>query len=341
MSRQQTPSIRMVADRAGVSIATVSNVLNGKPNVSPNFADRVRAAVDELGYVADIAASRLRSGKAALVAVIVPDLTNPMFASFVSTLEHEARGDGFDLAVLSSRNDPKEEADRLANVRAWRPGGLIVVPCDGALSSRLPAGLAAPAVVADRIPDDARFDLVAVDNGPSSAAIAAHLAQTGLANCLVVGTSLGISNVRERWEGFLTGAGAMRAQMLEVGFEAEASANLLRERLSADRPAALFALDHMTSLMAYQLIAAMGLSIPGEIAFASFDEMEWMRLVSPGITAVRQPVEDMAVAAWSLLRGRMAGSDEPQETRRLGCAVSIRGSTQRVPPRRGGRAGKV
>ena len=336
MSRQRKPSIRMVAERAGVSIATVSNVLNGKPNVSPPFADRVRAAVEELGYVADIAASRLRSGKAALVAVIVPDLTNPMFASFVSTLEHEARGDGFDLAVLSSRNDPKEEADRLANVRAWRPGGLIVVPCDGALSSRLPAGLAAPAVVADRIPDDASFDLVAVDNGPASAAIAAHLSAMGFETCLVTGSSLGISNVRERWEGFLSGAGAMRAAMLEVGFEADASSAILRARLLADRPAALFALDHMTSLMAYQLIGAMGLSIPGEIAFASFDEMEWMRLVSPGVTAVRQPVERMAVTAWSLLRERLTGGEHRPETRRLECTVTIRGSTQPVSRRADG-----
>ncbi|ALN75290.1 LacI family DNA-binding transcriptional regulator [Aureimonas sp. AU20] len=339
MSRQQTPSIRMVAERAGVSIATVSNVINGKASVSLDFAERVRAAVEELGYVTDIAASRLRSGKAALAAVVVPDLTNPMFAAFVSTLEHEAREGGFDLAVVSARNDPKEEADRLANIRAWRPAGLIVIPCDGALSSRLPAGFAVPAVVADRIPDDSRFDLVAVDNGPASGALARHMAEAGTESCLVVGTSLAISNVRERWDGFAAEAGSMRAEMLEVGFECEEATARLRERLERERPGALFALDHMTSLAAYRLIGALELRIPADLAFASFDEMEWMRLVSPGITAVRQPVEDMAKAAWALLRRRMDGHESPEETRRLECAVTIRGSTLRVPHRRGGRAG--
>ena len=85
MSRTHSPSIRMVAARAGVSVPTVSNVLNGKPNVSSDMVERVNKAVRELGYVVDIAASRLRSRKALLAGVVVPDLTNPMFATFVST----------------------------------------------------------------------------------------------------------------------------------------------------------------------------------------------------------------------------------------------------------------
>lgn len=332
MSRPQTPSIRMVADRAGVSIATVSNVLNAKASVTPHFAERVIAAVSELGYVVDAGASRLRSKKVALAAAVVPDLTNPMFAAFVSTLEHEARSDGFDLAVVSSRNDPAEEADRLANIRSWRPAGLIVVPCDGALASRVAVWPAIPTVVADRIPDDGRFDLVAVDNGPAAAAIARHLAGGGLRSCLVLGTSLAISNVRERWEGFLGASGAMRAEMLEVGFDGRERERLLAERLGgAGRPQALFALDHMTSLAAYRLLGDLGLRILADIAFASFDEMEWMRLVSPPVTAVRQPVEAMARAAWALLRRRLTGEAAPQETQRLECAIEIRGSTSRCP----------
>src|ERR1051326_359085 len=167
MSRAHHPSIRMVAERAGVSVATVSNVLNGKPPVAPEFAERVRRAVRELGYVVDIGASRLRSRQSRLAAVVVPDLTNPMFAAFVSTLEHLARVDGFDLVVVSARNDPAEEADRLAKIPSGRPAGRIAIPCDGGFKARLPAGFAIPTVLADRIPDDAGFDLVAVDNGPS------------------------------------------------------------------------------------------------------------------------------------------------------------------------------
>lgn len=331
MSRRVAPSIRTVAERAGVSIATVSNVVNGKASVSPDLAERVRAAIRELGYVADRSAAGLRSRKTALAAVVVPDLANPMFAAFVSVLEHEARGDGFDLVVVSARNDPAEEADRLANLRAWRPAGLIVIPCDGALAERLPPGFAIPAVVADRIPDDASFDLVAVDNRAACASVARHLAQEGFQTCLVVGSSLGIANIAERWDGFGSAAGPIAAEMLEVGFDGEAAAGHLRRRLErGPRPEAIFALDHLSSLASYRLVGELGLSIPADLAFASFDEMEWMRLVTPPLTAVRQPVEDMAKSAWARLRARMDGEASSEKALRLKCALALRGSTRRA-----------
>jgi LacI family transcriptional regulator len=329
-----SPSIRSVADSAGVSVATVSNVLNGKANVTPEIAARVHAAVERLGYVRDSRASRLRSGKSRLTGVIVPDLTNPMFAAFVSTLEHLARRDGYDLVVVSSRNDPAEEAERLRQIREWRPAGLIVLPCDGGLAERLPTGLAIPLVVADRIPDAPRFDLVAVDNAASAAAIVHHLVAQGVADCLVVGTSLGISNVRERWEGAVSAACSMRIGLMEVGFEDHAP-QALADRLKApDRPQALFCLDHETTLAAYILLGELGLRAGVGIAFASFDEMEWMRLVAPAVTAVRQPVDEMAECAWTMLRRRIAGDAGPPHARRLRCAVTFRGSTPRQTPSR-------
>ncbi len=331
---EKSISIRAVAARAGVSVATVSNVLTGKPTVHPALAARVRAAADELGYVADPHASRLRSGKHALAAVMVPDLANPMFGTFVSTLEHLARVDGFDLLVVSSANDATQEAERLKALRAWRPAGLIVIPCDGALMQRMPNGPRPPIVVADRITDDETFDLVAVDNGPAAATVAAHLADIGAGSCLVAGSSLGISNVRERWDGVRGAAGSMATSFLAVGVEPEGIRHGLRERLSrALFPDALFTLDHVTSLLAYSMLAELRLPIPDRIAFASFDETEWMRLVMPAVTAVRQPVEDLAAAAWTQLMLRMAGGVGPPQTRRLACAVTIRGSTPRLAGR--------
>lgn len=318
----------MVAERAGVSVATVSNVLNEKPTVSREIVARVQEAVTDLGYVVDIAASRLRSGRSRLSAVVVPDLTNPLFATFVSTLEHAARLDGFDLVVVSARNDPEEEADRLRTIRAWRPAGLIVIPCDGALTARLPPGGLGPIVVADRIPDDGGYDLIAVDNGPASEQVTRELAAARCADCLVVGTSLGISNVRERWEGALAGAGSMRLEMVEVGFNDTARIEALERRLrEGARPRALYSLDHVTTLLVYRMLRDIGLRIPDDVAVASFDEMEWMRLVDPGVTAVRQPVTEMAECAWTVLKRRMEGDMGPAQTRRLHCTVTTRGSS--------------
>jgi LacI family transcriptional regulator len=332
LSRPYAPSIRTVADHAGVSMSTVSNVLNGKPSVSADLAARVNIAVRELGYVVDIAASRLRSRRSKLAAVVVPDLTNPMFARFVSTLEHLARMDGFDLVVVSARNNPAEEASRLADIRAWRPAGLIVIPCDGAFKSRLPAGFSIPTVLADRIPDEKGFDLVAVDNGPAAGAVARHLDGFGYESCLVVGSTLSISNVRERWEGAIAHTKRMHIEMLEIGIDDPAGMDRLERRIRSDqRPQVIFALDHMTSLLAYRLMSDIGLRVPDDIAFASFDEMEWMQLVSPSITAVRQPVEEMAEQAWALVNRRLKSGRSVPVTKRLKCAVEIRGSTPRRP----------
>ena len=323
------PSIHTVAARAGVSPATVSNVLNRKASVSPAYADRVKAAVAELGYVADQHAARLRSGRHSLAGVVVPDLANPMFSAFVSTLEHLARQDGFDLLVVSSANTPTEEAERLSTLRSWRPAGLIVVPCDGALAERLPRGDYPPIVVADRIPDGGDFDLVAVDNAHAAGLVAAHMAEVGHRTCLVAGTTLKISNVRERWEGVLTKSGAMVPRLIETGLDPASVRARLREQLGGpQRPDALFTLDHVTTLLAYEEVAALGLTIPNDLAFASFDETEWMRLVTPGLTAVRQPVEEMARTAWTRLLRRMAHPHAAPETVRLACTVTLRGSTR-------------
>ena len=327
-------SIRMVAEAAGVSTATVSNALNGKPSVSPGIARRVREAAEALGYAADNHASRLRSGKRALAGVVVPDLSNPMFGAFVSTLERAARRDGLDLLVVSSANDPAEEAERLRAIRSWRPSGLIVIPCDGGLAARLPPGAMPPVVVADRIPDDPGFDLVAVDNAEAAGAIAAHLVAAGCRDGLVVGSSLAISNVRERWDGARRAGAGMALAMLEGGLDPDGIRDRVRARLARrPRPDALFTLDHLSSLVAFRTLVDLGLEIGRDIAFASFDETEWMRLVSPPVTAVRQPVEALAEAAWRQLVRRMDGDDGPPTTTRLACAIAIRGSTLRTPGR--------
>lgn len=328
-------SIRAVADRAGVSTATVSNVVHVRPSVAPHLVARVRAAIAELGYVGHHHASRLRSGKQALAGVVVPDLSNPMFGAFVSTLERSARRDGFDLLVVSSNNDPAEEAERLRSLCSWRPAGLIVIPCDGALAGRLPAGATVPVVVADRIPDSALFDLVAVDNARAASAVAAHLAAEGHRTCLVAGSALAVTNVRERWDGVRAGAAPMAVTMLECGFDpARIEARIDAALARRDRPDALFALDGVTALSAWRVLAARGLSVPGAVGFASFDEAEWMRLVTPAVTAVRQPVEAMAAAAWQELAGRMAGDAGASRVARLGCAIEIRGSSLRSGSRR-------
>jgi DNA-binding LacI/PurR family transcriptional regulator len=329
------PSIRTVASIAGVSTATVSNVLNARRSVAPELAERVRAAVAELGYIADLGASRLRSRKSAVAGVVVPDLANPFFGAFVAALEHASRKDGYDLLIVSAGDDPAQEAARLRTLLTWRPAGLIIVPRGNEVAG-LDAALAArvPIVAADRFPTGQAMDVVAVDNRAAAGDVTRHLIAGGRRHILAAAADLSIGNVRERCEGIRLAAGSeAEIEIIEVGDTLAESRARLTERLTRGLPPdALFTLNNITTLGALGALAASGLRVPDDIALVGFDDEEWMRAVSPPLTAVHQPVELLGREAWDRLMARIGGDTEPPRQIRLACTLEIREST--APARR-------
>lgn len=333
MVTNKIPSIRTVASRAGVSTATVSNVLNARRSVAPELAERVRAAVAELGYIADVGASRLRSRKSAVAGVLVPDLANPFFGEFVAALEQAARGDGYDLLIASSGDDVAQEAARLHTLLTWRPAGLIVIPCGSTIGGLdAAAGARVPLVAADRFPAGPAIDVIAVDNRAAAADITRHLIAGGRRHVLAAAGSLAIGNVVERCEGIRDGARhAAEVELLEVGHTLAESRARLAARLSGGLPPdAVFALNNVATLGALGALAASGLRVPQDVALASFDDEEWMRAVSPPLTAVRQPIDALARGAWQRLTARIAGDASPPQQIRLPCTLEIRDSSAPV-----------
>ncbi len=334
------PSIRRVAQRAGVSTATVSNVLTGSRPVTPALAARVQAAVSELGYIADGGASRLRSRRSAVIGMLVPDIGNPFFANLAAAVEVLARRDRFDLLLASSGEDPAEQCDRMRALRAWRPAGLIVVPCDDAMTAgQLARDAGVPMVAVDRVPATGGawaeawgIDVVAVDNDLASRQVARHLFDLGHRRLLVLASQLAIGNVVERCAGIQAEAAArgpgVSVEILEAGFGLAASRAALGRRLSAPLlPTALFTLNGLATLAALEALTAQGLAVPEDIALVGFDDPAWMAVVSPPISAVRQPLAQMADVAWSRLRARIAGEGGPAQQIRLACSFEIRASS--------------
>ncbi len=129
-------SINDVAKMAGVSPATVSNVLTGRKRVSAKLVKKVEAAVKALDYRADPRASMLRSGEAKIIAVVVPDLDNAFFTSVVSAVEQCLGPEAYEVIVASSHGEEEVEQSRLKAILAWRPAGLIVIPCSDAFPGR-------------------------------------------------------------------------------------------------------------------------------------------------------------------------------------------------------------
>lgn len=330
------PSIRTVAALAGVSTATVSNVLNGRRSVAADLVARVHAAVAELGYIADLGASRLRSRRSTVVGVLVPDIANPFFGTLVSVLEDAARRDGYDLLVVSSDDDPAQETARLRALLTWRPAGVIVVPCDDTLEGRdLARAASVPMVACDRIPAHADFDVVAVDNFAVSAEVGRHLVATGRRHILIAAARLAIGNVRERCEGLRSTAEPAGAsvEIVEVGIRlADIRARLIRRLTTGPMPDALFTLNNVATLASLGALAEARLAVPEDVALVGFDESEWMRSVTPPLTTVRQPLGQMGRSAWARLMARIGGDDSPPVHVRLTCRLDTRAST--APARR-------
>lgn len=327
-------SIRDVAERAGVSPATVSNVLGGRKPVNAALAERVREAARALGYEADRAASLLRTGKARIIAVLVPDLDNPFFTSVVSAIETSLRDQGYEIIVASSNGNEATEQSRLSAMLAWRPAGIVVLPCSDDFSARaLIERAKVPYVVADRITRDPTADTVSVDNEDAGAIGARHLIEHGHRSILVAASILNLGNIRERCAGIantLAQADLPQPTFLETGGNFEIASTRLAHWLDENpAPTAILALTNFTTLGALAALAERQIAIPQTISLIGFDDYAWMRARATPLTAISQPVQEMGEAIWARLKARIEGDTSPPAHIQLKCALKVRASTAR------------
>jgi DNA-binding LacI/PurR family transcriptional regulator len=333
---RKPPTMRDVALRAGVSPATVSNVLGDRKPVDPALAERVRAAAADLDYRIDRAASLLRSGKTQVICALVPSLENPFFTSLIAAIERRLRADGYDI-IIASGNDEGDERARMAALLSWRPAGVVVVPSSDAFASRaLLEDGRIPYVTVDRVTDEQDGDAVTVDNAAASGLAARHLLELGHRRVLVVASSLRYANIRERCVGIgevYRAAGLDAPKVLEVGLSFEEIDERLERALAADpRPTGVIALTNFATMGVIASLKRLGVVAPDDISLIGFDDYTWMQVASPSITAVAQPIERMADAAWQQLRARIAGDDHTATRLKLGCRLEVRQSTRAVGP---------
>lgn len=305
------PSIREVAALADVSTATVSNVFSGRKPVNDERKARVLAAAKQLGYQIDPVASHLRSGRARIIAVLVPDLTDTFFATIVSHIETMASEDGYDVIVASSHDTPRIELSRLKALLSWRPAGLILAPC----SAELPPDLAAtadsiPTILVDRLdPTTAFTDTVTIDNFEAGQIAANHLVHKGHRDIAIAVSDLSYAPIRERTEGAartITARTGQRPQIVMLGPNVSEGTRIFSDWIAHHvLPSAIFALTNVTTLSVLSALAEHRVLIPDAISIVAFDDYPWMAARNVGLTAIHQPAEELAAIAWRRLRARM------------------------------------
>lgn len=325
-------TIRDVAERAGVSIATVSNVLTGRKVVTADLAARVNAAARDLSYQVDRAASQLRSGRTQVVGVLVPNFNDTFFTSLVSRIESLAAAEDYQVVVVSAQDDPEVEAARLEALMGWRPSGIIAVPATNMAPALLRREVGKlPITLVDRVGQDGLgFDSVTVDNHGAGCAAAEHLLDNGHKAIAIASSVSAFRPIRERIGGV---ADACRRrdvaapQVIEVGINHERGADILCDWLEANpNPTALVAMTNVTTLAALSALARRGLEIPDAVSLIGFDDYAWMTARKVPLTAVRQPLEEIADRAWGQLLSRIRGNAIGAENIVLPASLQVRNS---------------
>lgn len=328
---RKSVSIKAVAELAGVSTATVSNVYSGKKPVNEDLAKKVRDAGDKLGYKVNRIASQLRSGKNNIIGILVPDLSDPFFTSIITKLEGLAQLSGYEIIVANSNDNKNTEQGRLNTLLSWQPAGLVIIPCTDSIPSQLFTDeYVPPFVIADRVSDINLSDIVVIDNQEAGAIAAKHLVNLGHRQLLLAATDLRLFPIRERCKGAkdaFTSLGGT-AQIVELGSKPFIGSDILTKWLNRNnQPTAIIATNGMTTLAVLACLAALKIDIPNQISVVGFDDYLWMSTRQVPLTAVKQPISDIANSAWECLVARMAGEKFARKKIVLSCTLEIRDST--------------
>ena len=333
------PSIKKVAEVAGVSVGTVSHVITGSVNVSEPLRLKVQAAIRKLNYHPNHVARSLKTSRTRTLGIIVPDLTIPFFPRVIRGAETAARQRDYSLIAVNSDDDGERQKDLLSLLRSQRVEGILLVIAAAPtplnqISLIIDAGI--PVVCLDRIPDRMPVDSVSVEDQDAAEMGVNHLIEMGHRRIAAVTGPAALKNERRRLQGYrqaLQRAGiAADEQLIWTGnLRPPDVAALCRARLSSGmpRPDAVFSTNGPTALGTLRAFRDCGLRTPEDIGFATFDELNVDDLFSPSITTVVQPAYDIGFRAAEILLDRINdGSEAATVTVRLPAHLEVRASSR-------------
>ncbi|MFI9648126.1 LacI family DNA-binding transcriptional regulator [Streptomyces sp. NPDC052040] len=321
----QSVGIKDVARAAGVSVGTVSNVINRPASVAAETRARVQSVIERLGYVRSESARQLRAGRSRIVGLLVLDMGNPFFVDVARGAERAVRQAGLGVMVCNSAQDPAEEAEYLSLFAEQRVRGVLLSPADatgGTIEAFRRHGI--PFVLVDRVADGTTECSVSVDDVAGGALAVRHLLDAGHRSLAFVSGPPGLTQVRDRRIGALNalaeaglGPGALRelpTGRLDVAAGRDAGARLLG---LADRPTAVFCANDLLALGVLQALYAAGVKVPEDLALVGYDDIEFAAAAAVPLTSVRQPAATLgALAARLLLEETGTGPDAGQHEHR-------------------------
>ncbi|ABW16358.1 transcriptional regulator, LacI family [Parafrankia sp. EAN1pec] len=330
-----------VAKIAGVSVSTVSHVLNDTRAVRAETRAAVLAAIEQTGYTQNTIARALVTASSGLIGLSIPVITNPYFTDVIHAIETNVSATSYTLILADSREDPEHELRALRALLQRRIDGLIIVPAggDNQLALEHLAASSVPTVLIDRLAS-ADFDQVGPDNEEPTAQLVEHLADLGHHRIGMVAGLSGLTTTRERLAGYRRGLdrhGLPYDEKLVAGGGSQIEgARAAAHTLLAlpNPPTALVVANNLMTIGTMHALRETGRRVPDDIALTCFDDFEWADLFSPRLTTMAQPRVELGNVAVELLMRRLADPTVPPRTVRLAPQFMHRDSCGCTPEQR-------
>ena len=312
-----TPSIKEVAHRAGVSVGTVSNVLNRPWIVAPDTRQRVQDSIRALGFVRNEAARHLRAGRSRTVGLVVLDVSNPFFTNLAEGAEALAYAHDTVVMLCNSKTDPVREGHHLDQLEQQRVMGILITPFDSA-DPRLQALVSrgTPVVLVDRAADSGLCS-VSVDDQLGGRLAGNHLLESGHRRIAFIGGPFTMQQVADRRTGItatVEKADGVELQLFEVDVMGVVEGRAIGERIAAlparARPTAAFLANDLLALGFLQAMSVAGLQVPRDMAIVGYDDIDFARAAAVPLSSVRQPAEMLGRSAMELLQEEVEAAEQ-------------------------------
>lgn len=314
-----------IAERAGVSAATVSRVLADLPTVQPHYRERVLRTVEELGYRPNKLGKYLRLQRAETIGIVVSDVENPHFTEMVRKVEDAAYRRGWRVLLCNTDEKADKQRSYLEVLSDERVSGVILSttnPEGAEIAQLLDSGI--PVVAFDRTVDDSRADAIVSASGYAARLATEHLLRSGHRRLGFVGGPINTETGADRLEGYEQ---AMRTAGLAPSwadgeFRIEGGEAATETLLREESPTALVVANNLMTIGALRALGSRRLRVPEDVALVAIDDPFWAELILPPLTTLAQPVRQMADAAVEFLFERITG--ERTQARRLVLDLELR-----------------
>jgi LacI family transcriptional regulator len=340
-------TIRDVSTLAGVSVATVSAVINGKSVVSEELTQRVRRAIGALNYHPDFLARSLRIQRSHILGIVMPQLASPYFAEVLRGVEDSASQQGYSILISNSRGDADQEKKQISAMISRRVDGILLASANAHFAYHALFANHFPTVLFDRFPSGFTGTAVVTDNAQASSEATNHLIRLGHTRIAIVAGTQGISSSDERVEGFRS---AMNEAGLTVRKEYFTRGNFnmkggwecaLELMKLSSPPTAVFSHNYEMTLGVMRALAELGVRCPKQVSVVGFDDFvvgmdgfSWATMFSPKLTCVAQSSYELGQLAATILLKKAARKGDDNEGEegiiRLRAELRVREST--APP---------